>query len=285
MMKFRNLMPVLSAVTILAAGTTAFAEEKTTDAQTATGVYSLYNTTGEEVKEIYLYEAGGEKGENQCPDGLAENKKLVLTYNAPEDATLVLEFVTESGVDSKFETLHIEDVPIALKAADTVSGATPISFEVPEATGKYTFINTTGEDVTELYVYPAPAEENAAEAATESAAEENSEAATESAAEENAAEAATESAAGSVAEAGTEAVTEDAAGTSGKGKNLAKDGLADGESVDFEYTGPVDTTLIVEFTTATDGTKFFKTLHIEEAKINLLAADSMTGATPIEFTF
>ena len=260
MMKFRNLMPVLSAVTILAAGTTAFAEEKTTDAQTATGVYSLYNTTGEEVKEIYLYEAGGEKGENQCPDGLAENKKLVLTYNAPEDATLVLEFVTESGVDSKFETLHIEDVPIALKAADTVSGATPISFEVPEATGKYTFINTTGEDVTELYVYPAPAEENAAEAATESAA-------------------------GSVAEAGTEAVTEDAAGTSGKGKNLAKDGLADGESVDFEYTGPVDTTLIVEFTTATDGTKFFKTLHIEEAKINLLAADSMTGATPIEFTF
>lgn len=253
-------MPVLSAVTILAAGTTAFAEEKTTDAQTATGVYSLYNTTGEEVKEIYLYEAGGEKGENQCPDGLAENKKLVLTYNAPEDATLVLEFVTESGVDSKFETLHIEDVPIALKAADTVSGATPISFEVPEATGKYTFINTTGEDVTELYVYPAPAEENAAEAATESAA-------------------------GSVAEAGTEAVTEDAAGTSGKGKNLAKDGLADGESVDFEYTGPVDTTLIVEFTTATDGTKFFKTLHIEEAKINLLAADSMTGATPIEFTF
>lgn len=272
MMKFRNLMPVLSAVTILAAGTTAFAEEKTTDAQTATGVYSLYNTTGEEVKEIYLYEAGGEKGENQCPDGLAENKKLVLTYNAPEDATLVLEFVTESGVDSKFETLHIEDVPIALKAADTVSGATPISFEVPEATGKYTFINTTGENVTELYVYPAPAEENAAEAATESAAEENS-------------EAATESAAGSVTEVGTEAVTEDAAGTSGKGKNLAKDGLADGESVDFEYTGPVDTTLIVEFTTATDGTKFFKTLHIEEAKINLLAADSMTGATPIEFTF
>ncbi|MGN0353604.1 MAG: hypothetical protein ACI4EI_00845 [Muricoprocola sp.] len=250
-----RLMLILASMAALSAGTTVFAEQNATEDTTATGVYSLYNVTGENLKEIYLYEAGNEKGENLIPDGLGTNKKQVVTYEGAADATLVLEFTTDSDVTSSFETLHIEEVPIALLNADAVSGATPISFEIPEETGKYTFVNTTGEDVTELYVYPAEPEE---------AAEEETEA------QEDETEAETE----------VQTETEDV-----RGENLAKDGLKDGESVEFSYTGAVDTELIVEFTTEKDGTKYFKTLHIEEAKINLLAEDDMTGATPIAFTF
>ena len=41
----------------------------------------------------------------------------------------------------------------------------------------------------------------------------------------------------------------------------------------------------MEFTTKEDGTKTFETLHIENVTINLLAADGMSGATPIQFGF
>ena len=41
----------------------------------------------------------------------------------------------------------------------------------------------------------------------------------------------------------------------------------------------------MEFTTKEDGTKTFVTLHIENVTINLLAADGMSGATPIQFGF
>lgn len=249
-----RFMLIMASMAALSAGATAFAEQDAAEDKTETGVYSLYNVTGEKLKEIYLYEAGSEKGENLIPDGLGTNKKQVLTYEGTDDTTLILEFTTDSDVTSSFETLHIEEVPIALLNADSVSGATPISFEVPEDTGKYTFVNTTGEDVTELYVYPAVSEE---------AAEEETEAQEDETEEE------------------TEAQTE----ADVRGENLAKDGLKDGESVEFSYTGAVDTELIVEFTTEKDGTKYFKTLHIEEAKINLLAEDDMTGATPIAFTF
>lgn len=249
-----RFMLIMASMAALSAGATAFAEQDAAENTTETGVYSVYNVTGEKLKELYLYEAGSEKGENLIPDGLGNNKKQVLTYEGAADTTLVLEFTTDSDVTSSFETLHIEEVPIALLNADAVSGATPISFEVPEDTGKYTFVNTTGEDVTELYVYPA---------VTEEAAEEETE----------------------VQEDETEEETEAQTEADVRGENLAKDGLKDGESVEFSYTGAVDTELVVEFTTEKDGTKYFKTLHIEEAKINLLAEDDMTGATPIAFTF
>ena len=94
-------------------------------------------------------------------------------------------------------------------------------------TGVYTIRNTTGELVSELYVYETGAEE--------------------------------------------------------KGENLAGEGLNDTEKVEATYEGTTDTVLTLEFTTESGFQGTFETLYIEEVNINLLAADAMTGATPIQF--
>lgn len=232
------LLAALLLVTMLAAcgktetpATEAATVETTTEttaAATATGTYTLYNVTGEKLTELYLYETGADKGENRVPDGMKNNKKLVLTYEAAADAALTLEYVTESGASAKFETLRIEEVPIAMQIVDASSSATPISFSVPQDTGNYKLVNTTGTTVTELYVYLNGGE---------------------------------------------------------KGENLAGDGMEDGADLEFSITADVDASLTVEFTTEEGGTKTFETLHIENVTINLLAADAMSGATPIQFGF
>ena len=228
--KASALLLTLLLVSVMAGcgKTAAPAPTTTAAAETATGTYTLYNVTGEKLTELYLYETGSDKGENRIPDGMKNNKKLVLTYDAAADAALSLEYVTESGVSAKFETLHIEEVPIAMQSVDATSGATPIRFGVPEDTGSYKLVNTTGTTVSELYVYLNGGE---------------------------------------------------------KGENLAGSGMEDGASVDFSITAPVDASLTVEFTTEADGTKTFETLHIENVTVNLLAADAMSGATPIQFAF
>ena len=228
--KASALLLTLLLVSVMAGcgKTAAPAPTTTAAAETATGTYTLYHVTGEKLTELYLYETGSDKGENHIPDGMKNNKKLVLTYDAAADAALTLEYVTESGVSAKFETLHIEEVPIAMQSVDATSGATPIRFGVPEDTGSYKLVNTTGTTVSELYVYLNGGE---------------------------------------------------------KGENLAGSGMEDGASVDFSITAPVDASLTVEFTTEADGTKTFETLHIENVTVNLLAADAMSGATPIQFAF
>ena len=228
--KASALLLTLLLVSVMAGcgKTAAPAPTTTAAAETATGIYTLYNVTGEKLTELYLYETGSDKGENRIPDGMKNNKKLVLTYDAAADAALTLEYVTESGVSAKFETLHIEEVPIAMQSVDATSGATPIRFGVPEDTGSYKLVNTTGTTVSELYVYLNGGE---------------------------------------------------------KGENLAGSGMEDGASVDFTITAPVDASLTLEFTTEADGTKTFETLHIENVTVNLLAADAMSGATPIQFAF
>ena len=96
---------------------------------------TVYNTTGENVTELYLYVAGSEdKGENLAADGLADGDSVVLTL--PEDADTsakyVLEFTTESGDTQSFDTLSYEVAPISLLSVDAAAGATPISFTAPE---------------------------------------------------------------------------------------------------------------------------------------------------------
>ena len=95
--------------------------EESTEAEDAVGKYTVYNQTGEKVTDLYVYEVGSEdKGENLAGDGL------------DADATLVLEFKTESGYEASFETLHIEEAPISLLSVDAMTGATPISFAAPQ---------------------------------------------------------------------------------------------------------------------------------------------------------
>lgn len=122
--------------------------------------------------------------------------------------------VEETKEEIKEETVDTNDEAVV----DTTDEVT---------VGVYTIRNTTGELVSELYVYETGAEE--------------------------------------------------------KGENLAGEGLNDTEKVEATYEGTTDTVLTLEFTTESGFHGTFETLYIEEVNINLLAADAMTGATPIQF--
>ena len=122
--------------------------------------------------------------------------------------------VEETKEEIKEETVDTNDEAVV----DTTDEVTA---------GVYTIHNTTGELVSELYVYETGAEE--------------------------------------------------------KGENLAGEGLNDTEKVEATYEGTTDTVLTLEFTTESGFQGTFETLYIEEVNINLLAADAMTGATPIQF--
>ena len=96
---------------------------------------TVYNTTGDNVTELYLYVAGSEdKGENLAADGLADGDSVVLTLpeDADKSAEYVLEFTTEDGATQSFDTLSYEVAPISLLSVDAAAGATPISFTAPE---------------------------------------------------------------------------------------------------------------------------------------------------------
>ena len=127
---------------------------------------------------------------------------------------VAVEETKEQTVDTTEETVDTNDEAVV----DTTDKVT---------VGVYTIRNTTGEPVSELYVYETGAEE--------------------------------------------------------KGENLAGEGLNDTEKVEATYEGTTDTVLTLEFTTESGFQGTFETLYIEEVNINLLAADAMTGATPIQF--
>ena len=113
----------------------ASSEAASSEAEVEPAEYTVYNTTGENVTDLYLYAAGSEdKGENLAADGLADGDSVVLTLPeyADKSAEYVLEFTTESGDTQSFDTLSYEVAPISLLSVDAAAGATPISFTAPE---------------------------------------------------------------------------------------------------------------------------------------------------------
>ena len=113
----------------------ASSEAASSEAEVEPAEYTVYNTTGENVTELYLYVAGSEdKGENLAADGLADGDSVVLTLpeDADKSAEYVLEFTTEGGETQSFDTLSYEVAPISLLSVDAAAGATPISFTAPE---------------------------------------------------------------------------------------------------------------------------------------------------------
>lgn len=157
-------------------------------------------------------------------------KKFVLILAA----VLTMSMFTACGnKDTAKEEIGTEEVAveetkeeIKEETVDTTDEAVVDTTDEVTA-GLYTIHNTTGEMVSELYVYETGAEE--------------------------------------------------------KGENLAGEGLNDTEKVEATYEGTTDTVLTLEFTTESGFHGTFETLYIEEVNINLLAADAMTGATPIQF--
>lgn len=113
----------------------ASSEAASSEAEVESAEYTVYNTTGENVTDLYLYVAGSEdKGENLAADGLADGDSVVLTLpeDADKSAEYVLESTAESGTTQSFDTLSYEVAPISLLSVDAAAGATPISFTAPE---------------------------------------------------------------------------------------------------------------------------------------------------------
>ena len=121
-----------------ASSVAASSEAASSEAAAESAEYTVYNTTGSTVSELYLYEAGSEdKGGNLAGEaGLADGENVVITRDVEADKqgdmTYVLEFTTEDGSTQSFETQHYETTPISLKSVDAAAGATPIAFAAPE---------------------------------------------------------------------------------------------------------------------------------------------------------
>ena len=115
----------------------ASSEAASSEAEVEPAEYTVYNTTGENVTDLYLYVAGSEdKGENLAGEGLADGESIVITRDVEADkqadVVYVLEFTTEDGSTQSFDTLHYEVAPISLKSVDAAAGATAIAFEAPQ---------------------------------------------------------------------------------------------------------------------------------------------------------
>ena len=124
-----------AASSAAASSEAASSEAASSEAEVEPAEYTVYNTTGENVTDLYLYVAGSEdKGENLAGEGLADGENVVLTLpeDADQSAKYVLEFTTEDGTTQSFDTLSYEVAPISLLSADAAAGATPISFTAPE---------------------------------------------------------------------------------------------------------------------------------------------------------
>ena len=124
-----------STASSVASSVAASSEAASSEAAVEPAEYTVYNTTGSTVSELYLYVAGSEdKGENPAGEGLADGENVVLTLpeDADQSAKYVLEFTTEDGTTQSFDTLNYEVAPISLLSADAAAGATPISFTAPE---------------------------------------------------------------------------------------------------------------------------------------------------------
>ena len=84
-----------------ASSVAASSEAASSEAAAESAEYTVYNTTGSTVSELYLYEAGSEdKGENLAGEaGLADGENVVITRDVEadkqDDMTYVLEFTTD----------------------------------------------------------------------------------------------------------------------------------------------------------------------------------------------
>ena len=105
-------------------------------ANNQTGYYTVYNKTGETVKELSLtVNATGEKTVVAMDVPADAVKVIAFTVSGDVDPhhALTLAFTTESGYTAAMETLSVETAPVTLLAAEAMTGATPISFSAPKA--------------------------------------------------------------------------------------------------------------------------------------------------------
>lgn len=130
--KFETLHIEEAPITLLAPDARTGATILSFSKPEGTGKYTIYNVTGGNIVELYIYEVGSDKGNNIAGSGIANGQSIEVTKTTSVDAVFVLEFKADNGEEGKFETLHVEEVPISLLASDARTGATAIAFEEPK---------------------------------------------------------------------------------------------------------------------------------------------------------
>ena len=77
-----------STASSVASSVAASSEAASSEAAVEPAEYTVYNTTGSTVSELYLYVAGSEdKGENLAGEGLADGENVVLTLTSPQSTS------------------------------------------------------------------------------------------------------------------------------------------------------------------------------------------------------
>lgn len=105
-------------------------------ANNQTGYYTVYNKTGETVKEVSItINATGEKFVMATDVPADAMKVIVFSMDGALEGhnALTFAFTTESGYEGSFATLSVETAPITMLSADAMTGATQISFFAPAA--------------------------------------------------------------------------------------------------------------------------------------------------------
>lgn len=88
-----------STASSAAASSVAASSEAASSEAAESAEYTVYNTTGSTVSELYLYEAGSEdKGENLAGEaGLADGENVVITRDVEADKQDDMTYVLEIG--------------------------------------------------------------------------------------------------------------------------------------------------------------------------------------------
>lgn len=211
--------------------------------------YTLENGTGTEIEELHVYQS---KGKNLAEGGMKPGEQIQVDVSGyylhtPNETLWTVEF-TAGGNTYSIKTLHVEDLfnILYLTGTDADSGATAVSFTNPDGS------------MQEVEAVEAPADD---EIVVRTYTLEN---------------------------AMDEDITELYVYKSDRG-NLVPEGLKAGEQVEVEVFGywlhtPNETLYTVDYTA--DGQQYkFETLHVEDLfdVLVLKGADSVSGATPLEF--
>lgn len=118
-----------STASAAAEATAEATESASAESETTAAKYTITNNTGEKVTELYVYVDGEDKGDNYAADGLDDGAEVVVDKgDQPSDQNYTLEYVTESGRDASFTTLHMEEANLSLLAEDAMTGSTPLEF-------------------------------------------------------------------------------------------------------------------------------------------------------------
>lgn len=159
----KKLMALLLSIALLCTCTAVLAEaaEATAD-EFQFAHYQFRNLTGDDITALSLTDNKTGEVQQLLSEGtsLGKDEILYLSFSVegsePKEELehrYTLSFTTAGGYTAEFKTLSFEDVLIDLLAADAVTGATPIKFNLKMfQVGNYKIINKTDKVIESITI-------------------------------------------------------------------------------------------------------------------------------------